>query len=142
MVLQGHRRGSTGWLANLRRPGMSRAALVPQRHDHAEIPMLDLTSYLTGRPGALEELTHQLRYALETIGFYFIKGHDVPQSLCDAVFAETQRFHAQPLDWKIKLKRNHDNVGYLPMTRDARRDAEIKPNVNEAFFVKRDLPPD
>jgi len=121
---------------------MSLAAVVLQHHDNAEIPVLDLAPCLAGQAGALEELARQLRHSLENVGFYFIKGHGVPRSLCDDVFRETERFHAQPLDWKLKLKRNHDNVGYLPMTRSARRDAEITPNVNEAFFVKRDLPPD
>src|ERR1700730_4531671 len=121
---------------------MSHATAVLQRHDDAEIPILDLAPYLAGPPAALEELAVQLRYALQKVGFYFIKGHGVPQSLCDEVFEQAERFHAQPLDWKLKLTRNRDNVGYLPMTRAAGRDGKIKPNVNEAFFVKRDLPPD
>jgi isopenicillin N synthase-like dioxygenase len=91
---------------------------------------------------ALEELAGQLCHALETIGFYFIKGHGVPQPLCNSAFGEAERFHAQPLDWKMSIKRNRDNVGYLPMTRAAAPDAKIKPNLNEAFFVKRDLPAD
>lgn len=121
---------------------MSHAIAVLQRQDDAEIPILDLAPYLAGRPTALEELAAHLRYALERVGFYFIKGHGVPQSLCDEVFKQAERFHAQPLDLKMKLTRNRDNVGYLPMTRAAGRDGAIKPNVNEAFFVKRDLPPD
>ena len=79
---------------------------------------------------------------LKTLDFTFIKGHGVPQSLIDAVFAETERFHAQPLDRKLGLRRNRDNVGYLPMSRSSDPDAAIQPNVNEAFFLKRDLPAD
>jgi isopenicillin N synthase-like dioxygenase len=107
----------------------------------AEIPVLDLAPYLSGQPGARENLGKQLCHALESIGFYFIKGHGVPQSLIDAAFAETERFHAQPLDRKMGLRRNRDNVGYLPMSRSTDPGAAIKPNVNEAFFLKRDLPP-
>jgi isopenicillin N synthase-like dioxygenase len=112
------------------------------RHDAAEIPILDLAPYLSGQPGARASLAGQLRHALENIGFYFIKGHGVPRPLCDAVFAETERFHAQPLEHKLKLRRNLDNVGYLPMSRSTVLDAAQKPNLNEAFFVKRDLPAD
>jgi isopenicillin N synthase-like dioxygenase len=65
-----------------------------------------LAPYLSAQPGARERLARQLCHAVENIGFYFIKGHGVPQSLCDAVFAETERFHAQPLDDKLKLRRN------------------------------------
>ena len=110
--------------------------------DDSEIPVLDLEPYLAGQPGARERLGRQLCHALENIGFYFIKGHGVPQALIDAAFAETARFHAQPLDRKIKLRRNRDNVGYLPMSRSTDPDTAVKPNVNEAFFVKRDLPAD
>ena len=117
-------------------------AVSAMPRDDAEIPILDLASYLSAEPGARERLARQLCHALENIGFYFIKGHGVPQSLCDAMFAETERFHAQPLDRKLKLRRNRDNVGYLPMSRSTDPDAAIKPNVNEAFFLKRDLPAD
>src|SRR5215213_4277477 len=123
-------------------PRMSAAASTVRRIDDTEIPILDLAPYLSGQPGARERLGKQLCHALENIGFYFIKGHGVPQSLIDAAFAETKRFHAQPLDHKMRLRRNRDNVGYLPMSRGTDPDTAIKPNVNEAFFVKRDLPPD
>src|SRR3954447_15318688 len=115
-------------------------ASVTRRSDDVEIPVLDLTPYLSAQPGAREKLGKQLCHALENIGFYFIKGHGVPQSLVDAAFAETPRFHTQPLDRKLRLRRNRDNVGYLPMSRGGDPEAALKPNVNEAFFLKRDLP--
>ena len=121
---------------------MSLAFSPAPRDSDAEIPVMDLAPYLAGQPGAREKLGKQLCHALENIGFYFIKGHGVPESLIDAAFAETERFHAQPLDRKLRLRRNSDNVGYLPMARGIDRDAAVKPNVNEAFFVKRDLPAD
>jgi isopenicillin N synthase-like dioxygenase len=121
---------------------MSLAVVAAPRDNDAEIPVLDLAPYLAEQPGARERLGKQLCHVLENIGFYFIKGHGVPQLLCDAAFAETARFHAQPLDRKLQLRRNRNNVGYLPMSRNADPNAPIKPNVNEAFFLKRDLPTD
>jgi isopenicillin N synthase-like dioxygenase len=121
---------------------MSAAVAVASRTDAAEIPILDLAPYLSGQPGARDRLGKQLCHALENIGFYFITGHGVPQSLIDAAFAETARFHAQPLDRKLRLRRNRDNVGYLPMSRSTNADVAVKRNVNEAFFLKRDLPAD
>lgn len=121
---------------------MSAAVSTMPRTDDAEIPILDLSPYLSGQPGSRETLGKQLCHALENIGFYFIKGHGVPQSLIDAAFAETERFHAQTLDRKMQLQRNRDNVGYLQMSRSGDPSAAVKANVNEAFFVKRDLPAD
>ena len=113
---------------------------MPRTDD--EIPVLDLAPYLSGQPGAHARLARQLCHALENIGFYFIQGHGVPQSLMDAAFAQTARFHAQPLDSKMRLQRNRDNVGYLPMSRSTDPNAAVRPNVNEALFLKRDLPAD
>jgi isopenicillin N synthase-like dioxygenase len=109
-----------------------------------EIPILDLAGYLRGEPGELERIAAQLRHIFERVGFYFITNHGVPQVLIDRMFEEVKRFHAQPLDAKLSVKINQHNVGYMPMRGATTRHSQIstnnKPNVNEAFFAKRDLP--
>lgn len=122
-------------------------SLNPIRPDAPEeIPVIDLADYRAGRPGAREAVAAALRHALEEVGFYFVTGHGVDQGLVDAAFDAARRFHAQPLDDKLKLRINQHNIGYLPIrgsvTRHSRINPNNKPNVNEAFFVKRDLPAD
>ena len=122
-------------------------SLNPIRHDAPEeIPVIDLTEYLAGKPGAHQAAAAALRHALENVGFYFVTGHGVDQGLVDAAFDAAKRFHAQPLEEKLKLKINQHNIGYLPVrgstTRHSKLNANNKPNVNEAFFVKRDLAAD
>jgi isopenicillin N synthase-like dioxygenase len=111
-----------------------------------QIPVLDISAYLNNKPDACEALAAQLRDALEHVGFYYIRGHDVPQSLIDQVFAACARFHAQPLDAKMALRANEHNVGYMPVngyvSRSSRVEKAMRPNLVEAFFVKRDLSPD
>ena len=112
-----------------------------------EIPIIDVAGALTGDERALEACARQLRHAYEDVGFWFVSGHRVPQALVDRLFAEVARFHAQPMEEKIKLKINEHNIGYLAMKAATTRHAEDistnnKPNLNEAFFVKRDLPLD
>jgi len=110
------------------------------------IPVIDLGPFLAGEPGALERTASALQHAQENVGFYFVKNHGVPQDLIDAVFEQTAAFHAEPLEEKLKVKVNSSNQGYLPMrgstTRSSKVNVNTKPNVNEAFFVKRDLPAD
>jgi isopenicillin N synthase-like dioxygenase len=110
------------------------------------IPILDISAFLDGQPGALASLGAALREALEHVGFYFVRGHDVPQRLIDQVFAACARFHAQPLEAKMALRANEHNVGYMPLngyvSKSSRVEAATRPNLVEAFFVKRDLPPD
>ncbi|MBL8675317.1 MAG: isopenicillin N synthase family oxygenase [Rhodospirillales bacterium] len=111
-----------------------------------EIPVLDLGPYRAGADGALERLAGELRHALENVGFYFIAGHGVPWSAVEATFAAARRFHDQPVEAKLALKLNEHNAGYLPMRGNTLRTSEVqkdtKANLNEAFFVKRDLPAD
>jgi len=107
--------------------------------------MLDLTAFLQDAPGALEALGAELRHALEQVGFYYIYGHGIPQDLIDQVFAACAHFHAQPFAAKMALRANEHNVGYMPVngyvSTSSRVEQATRPNLVEAFFVKRDLPP-
>jgi isopenicillin N synthase-like dioxygenase len=111
-----------------------------------EIPILDLAAYLRGEPGERRRIAGELRHIFERVGFYFITNHGVPQTLVERMFEEVKRFHAQPLEAKLRVKINQHNVGYMPMRGATTRHSQIsqnnKPNVNEAFFAKRDLPVD
>lgn len=111
-----------------------------------EIPVIDVSGAIAGDGDALARCAQELRHAYEDVGFWFMTGHGVPQSLVERVFAEAERFHAQPLDDKLRLKINEHNIGYLAMKAATTRHSDVstnnKPNLNEAFFVKRDLPLD
>ncbi len=98
-------------------------------------------------PGRRKGWPRRLRAAEEEVGFYYLTGHGVDQELIDRVFAAATRFHDQPLDAKIALKQNVNNVGYMPVRSSVTRANALdgkkrKPNVVEAFFIKRDLAED
>lgn len=108
------------------------------------IPVLDLGPFRAGLPGARAALGRDLRHALEQVGFYFVINHGVPQPLIDATFSAARHFHAQPEEAKLALRINRHNVGYLPFKGSTIRHSQLnennQPDLNEAFFVKRDLP--
>ena len=110
------------------------------------IPVLDLAPLLRGDKGAESVLGAALRDAFENVGFYFVINHGIPQSLIDATFDAARRFHAMPLEKKLALRMNKDNVGYMPFkgstTRHSTLNANNQPNLVEAYFAKRDLAPD
>lgn len=110
------------------------------------IPVIDLGPYLAGAPDAIDRAAGELRFALTEIGFYFIVNHGVPAAQIEEVFRQAARFHALPLQRKLAVKIDRHNVGYLPIKGDTLRTSTVatvtKPNVNEAFFVARDLPND
>lgn len=123
---------------------MAQASAAQDRPD--PIPVLDLGPWRAGAAGARERLAAELRHAQENVGFFVIVNHGVPQSRIDAAFECARRFHALPLETKLALKANEHNIGYLPFkgstTRSSKVNLNTKPNLNEAFFVKRDLAPD
>ena len=107
------------------------------------IPVIDLGPYLAGEAGALDRAARELRFALSEIGVYFIVNHGMPPAQVRQVFRQTARFHAQPLDRKLAIKIDRNNVGYLPLKGDTLRTSTVetvtKANLNEALFVARDL---
>src|SRR5246500_3208179 len=110
------------------------------------IPVIDLGPYLAGELGGLGRGASELRHALTEIGFYSIVNHGVPSALVHEVYRQVARFHARPLDEKLKIKLDKHNVGYLPMMGDTLRTSVVaqvtKPNMSEAFFMARDLAAD
>ena len=110
------------------------------------IPVIDIADYLAGPTGALETTASRVREALTTVGFFVLTGHDVPPALIDRIFAEARRFHDLPMSKKLALKLNEHVNGYMAMRRYAVWTSDVnkndQPDLNEAFFVKRERAPD
>src|SRR5437867_1766284 len=109
------------------------------------VPVIDLGPHLAGRPGALRAAAAELRNALEGVGFFIVVGHGMPRELIERTFAEARRFHAQPYEAKMALRMNEHNNGYMAMGRYAVWTSDVnandKPDLNEAFFIKRERGP-
>jgi isopenicillin N synthase-like dioxygenase len=80
--------------------------------DADAIPVIDLGPYLADQPGALDHAAAELRHALTEIGFYSIVNHGVPSALVHEVYRQVARFHARPLDEKLKIKLDKHNVPF------------------------------
>lgn len=131
-------------VATIDTPAVS--AVPPEEMIGGCIPVLDFGPYLAGEAGALEELAGHLRFAFENVGFYYMRGHGVPQALIDQTFDEAERFHAQPLEAKLALKISEHGNGYMPMKgslfKGSKVNSNTKPDLNEAFFLRRERAPD
>lgn len=108
------------------------------------IPVIDLGPFLAGEKGALDRTAQELKVALTEIGFYFIVNHGVPRQKIREVFDQVKRFHDQPVERKMALKIDLNTTGYMPLRGNTLRTSTVqsdtKANLNEAFFVKRELP--
>jgi isopenicillin N synthase-like dioxygenase len=108
------------------------------------IPLVDVAGHLAGDAEASRMAAAQLRWAFENVGFYYLAGHGVPQSLIDRTYDAAARFHAQALPKKLALKVNEHNIGYVPISAAAPRAVAEgrKPSQNEAYFLRRERTPD
>jgi isopenicillin N synthase-like dioxygenase len=104
------------------------------------IPLLDVSRYLAGEAGAREKLGADLRWAFENVGFYYLRGHGIARSLIDAAFAAAARFHAEPMERKLQVRINEENVGYMPIR--VGQFPGRPPSRNAAFFLRRERSPD
>ena len=112
-----------------------------------EIPTLDIASYLAGAPDGREASAAQLRDISKTVGFFYLKGHGIPQELIDRVFEQSRRFHALPLEAKTKIPyfaTGSFRSGYQPCSQDQYQRTNIniidgaKPNLNAKFSINRE----
>src|SRR5436190_3455508 len=112
----------------------------------AQIPVIDFGPCFAGEPGALERTAKVVRHACENVGFFYALNHGVPDSVVECAFAASRRFHALPLEQKLQLKLNENNIGYLPMNASVQGASTVhkatRPNRNESFFISHDRDPD
>src|SRR5262245_62565683 len=112
-----------------------------------EIPTLDLSPYLSGQQGGCESVAARLREITMTVGFFYLKGHGIPQALVDAVFGESRRFFNLPDSVKRTIPYiTTDSVksGYQNSFTDGSQRANIniisgaRPNLLEKFSINRE----
>ena len=108
----------------------------------AKIPVIDFGPLVAGEPGGLARVAREVGYACESIGFFYALGHGVPEALIDRAFGASRRFHALPLEEKLELRLNENNIGYLPINASVQGASTVhkatRPNQNESFFISHD----
>jgi isopenicillin N synthase-like dioxygenase len=109
------------------------------------IPVIDYGPYFAGETGALERLAGEIAHACENVGFFYALNHGVPNAVIERAFAASRRFFALPLEERLALKVNEDNIGYLPINASVQAASTVhkatRPNQNESFFVSHDRGP-
>lgn len=118
--------------------------------DHAgaqgRIPVLDIGPFLAGERGALATLARHVARSCQDTGFLVLANHGIPQDLVDGCFTAAADVFALPMEQKLALKVGALNIGYLPQGAQVIRTSKVhenrKPNLNESFYIVRDLPPD
>jgi len=107
-----------------------------------DIPVIDFApAFAPGSPG-LEDVARQVKRASESVGFFYLAGHGVPDVVVDAAFAASRELHALPEPERLRLKLNENNIGYLAVNQSIQGASTIhkatRPNYNESFFISHD----
>lgn len=105
-----------------------------------EIPVLDIAPFLAGEPGARERIGAKLREISETVGFFYLIGHRVPQSQIDEIMAETKRLHELPIDFRRTIGRT-DRIGYRAAEDREMQSDGLPPPFLSAFVMLRERAP-
>ncbi len=116
--------------------GEARRAIV------TEIPTLDLGPYLSGDPEARERLAQTLCHVQETIGFYVVVNHGVPDEPIARAYEALREFFALPLAAKLTLRIDVRSVGYIPAKSTvyvtSKFNVNTKPDLNETITLARE----
>jgi isopenicillin N synthase-like dioxygenase len=101
---------------------------------------------VTGLAQRPQRVAADLVHACEKVGFFYALNHGVPDDTIEQAFAASRRFHALPLEQKLALRLDDNNIGYLPIDASIQGASAvhkaIRPNQNESFFVTHDRGPD
>jgi isopenicillin N synthase-like dioxygenase len=116
------------------------------REAASQIPIIDYGPYFAGERGALERVAAEVAHACENVGFFYALNHGVPDELVDRAFASSRLFHSLPLEQKLAVKLNDNNIGYLPINASVQGASTVhkatKANQNESFFISHDRGPE
>lgn len=99
------------------------------------IPIIDLTPSFSPSLADRQSVAEQIHDACTTVGFFYIKGHGIPQTVCDDVLTLAKRFfHEVPDASKeaIHMKNSKQFRGYEPASFSSVNDFTSK-ETKEAF---------
>ncbi|MGH7211395.1 MAG: isopenicillin N synthase family dioxygenase, partial [Acetobacteraceae bacterium] len=109
----------------------------------AQVPVIEFAAFREAAASGKATVAAAIRDACEDTGFFYLAGHDVPQSEIDAIFAASRRFFALPLEDRLKVRLTpRRNRGYQPLGSRMYGEQADAPDLNESFKYQHELAPD
>ena len=110
------------------------------------VPIVDISGLRSSEPADRQRVAAEIGTAARDVGFLYIIGSGIDESLFDRMLAATKEFFALPLEEKMRsyigLSRCHR--GYVPVGEEGiqKAGASGSPDLKEAFDTALDLPAD
>ena len=109
----------------------------------SSVPVIDLAPWFGGDEAARAAVAAEVDAALQSVGFFLISGHGVPDELRARVRAEARAFFALPAGTKQRYAVTVGGRGWLPPGVEANGYAEgtqTPPDMKESYAVGAELP--
>jgi len=109
----------------------------------SSVPVIDLIPWFSGDETARADVAAQVDTALQSVGFFLITGHGVPDEMRAQVRAGARAFFALPREVKRRYAVTVAGRGWLPPGVEANAYAEgtqTPPDMKESFAVGADQP--
>jgi isopenicillin N synthase-like dioxygenase len=114
---------------------------MPDAGDFSRIPAIDVRDLVAGGPGRFA-VAAQLGQACRESGFFYAVGHGVDGELQRRLRELSQRFFAQDLDTKLRIRMSSGGRawrGYFPVGDEL---TSGKPDQKEGIYFGQELPRD
>jgi isopenicillin N synthase-like dioxygenase len=119
---------------------------APQRSPDPSIPIVDIGGLADLGSSAARAAAERLCRAYETVGFAYIAGHGVAESVIDRAFASSAAFHASSPTQKQSLAINRFHRGYIGMASSTIVTSSVarvtRPNLSESLMLMHEVAPD
>ncbi|KAH0995804.1 hypothetical protein GBA52_019668 [Prunus armeniaca] len=115
--------------------------------DFKSIPIIDIGPLLAkcddpkmGQDSGVAQVVKQLDQACKEAGFFYVKGHGIPETLLKQVKNLTRKFFELPYEEKLKIKMTADS-GYRGYQRIGENITKGVPDMHEAIDCYKELKP-
>jgi isopenicillin N synthase-like dioxygenase len=119
------------------------SALEAARVSAASLPVIDISGLTGANAADRQKVGAALRAACVDKGFFYVRNHDVSESLVDDVFKEAAAFFAMPAEQKAEVDkaRSKANRGYEPLQGQT-LEPGTPPDLKEGYYIGPDHKPD
>lgn len=105
------------------------------------IPVIDVAALASGTHVEVRAVARAMREAAQSIGFFYVRNHGLPQLLVDEVDRTARAFFALPLEVKNQVKPRDRHRGFLSVGQ-AKMEVGAKVDLKESFIWGLDVDDD
>ncbi len=107
----------------------------------ADIPVIDIGALRAGDPAAARAVGERMLAAAGHLGFFYVSGHGVADTVLEAAQNEARAFFHLPLEDKLRVAINHRHRGFLRIGESTMHGAR-RPDLKESYIWGLEIDPD